>query len=130
MSSRPGFYEDDAGGKSAPGGSQQQSKQQAADKQSGKGDKDKSLPTGKGNDQSSGWFGGIWGKLSLKPKNQMILPDDKNPSVSYSVKRVNIDLIALPLCRSFGIRIRSVGSIRTKERRKVKLLSHLLRCPS
>lgn len=82
MSSRPGFYEDDAGGKSAPGGNQQQSKQQAADKQSGKGDKDKSLPTGKGNEQSSGWFGGIWGKLSLKPKNQMILPDDKNPSVS------------------------------------------------
>lgn len=30
---------------------------------------------------SSGWFGGIFNKLSLKPKNQMILPDDKNPSV-------------------------------------------------
>lgn len=30
---------------------------------------------------SSGWFGGIFNKLSLKPKNQMILPDDKNPTV-------------------------------------------------
>lgn len=31
---------------------------------------------------SSGWFGGIFSKLALKPKNQMKLPDDKNPSVS------------------------------------------------
>ena len=31
---------------------------------------------------NSGWFGGIWNKITLKPKNQMILPDDKNPSVS------------------------------------------------
>lgn len=29
----------------------------------------------------SGWFGGIFNKLSMKPKNQMILPDDKNPTV-------------------------------------------------
>lgn len=29
----------------------------------------------------SGWFGGIWNRLSMKPKNQMILPDDKNPAV-------------------------------------------------
>lgn len=29
-----------------------------------------------------GWFGGIFSKLSMKPKNQMILPDDKNPTVS------------------------------------------------
>lgn len=29
----------------------------------------------------SGWFGGIWNRLSMKPKNQMILPDDKNPTV-------------------------------------------------
>jgi COPII coat assembly protein SEC16 len=32
--------------------------------------------------QSSGWFGGIFSKLSMKPKNQMILPDDKNPTVN------------------------------------------------
>lgn len=31
---------------------------------------------------STGWFGGIWNKLSLRPKNQMKLPDDKNPTVS------------------------------------------------
>lgn len=30
---------------------------------------------------STGWFGGIWSKLALKPRNQMKLPDDKNPSV-------------------------------------------------
>lgn len=34
---------------------------------------------------NSGWFGGIWNKLSLKPKNQMILPDDKNPSVRHFI---------------------------------------------
>lgn len=33
-------------------------------------------------DANSGWFGGIFSKLSMKPKNQMILPDDKNPAVS------------------------------------------------
>lgn len=30
----------------------------------------------------TGWFGGIFNKLSLKPKNQMKLPDDKNPTVT------------------------------------------------
>lgn len=30
---------------------------------------------------STGWFGGIWSKLAPKPKNQMKLPDDKNPTV-------------------------------------------------
>lgn len=34
---------------------------------------------------ASGWLGGLWNKLSLKPKNQMILPDDKNPSVSIFI---------------------------------------------
>ncbi|KAL9882170.1 endoplasmic reticulum export factor secretory 16 isoform 1-T2 [Glossina fuscipes fuscipes] len=33
--------------------------------------------------QNSGWFGGIWNKFSLKPKNQMILPDDKNPTIVW-----------------------------------------------
>lgn len=32
--------------------------------------------------QNTGWFGGIFSKLSLKPKNQMKLPDDNNPKVS------------------------------------------------
>lgn len=30
---------------------------------------------------STGWFGGIFSKLAIKPKNQMKLPDDKNPKV-------------------------------------------------
>lgn len=33
---------------------------------------------------STGWFGGIFSKISLKPKNQMKLPDDKNPKVSIT----------------------------------------------
>ncbi|XP_036339242.1 uncharacterized protein LOC118748708 isoform X2 [Rhagoletis pomonella] len=44
--------------------------------------------------QNSGWFGGIWNKLSLKPKNQMILPDDKNPSIVWDPEKkrwVNTD---------------------------------------
>lgn len=32
----------------------------------------------------TGWFGGIFNKLSLKPKNQMKLPDDKNPTVNIA----------------------------------------------
>lgn len=39
-----------------------------------------------GKTQSTGWFGGIFSKLSLKPKNQMILPDDSNPKVRIFVK--------------------------------------------
>lgn len=36
----------------------------------------------KGN-TSGGWsLGGFFSKLAPKPKNQMILPDDSNPSVS------------------------------------------------
>ncbi|XP_075155918.1 uncharacterized protein LOC142229271 isoform X3 [Haematobia irritans] len=44
--------------------------------------------------QNSGWFGGIWNKFSLKPKNQMILPDDKNPSIVWDPEQkkwVNTD---------------------------------------
>ncbi|XP_013104865.2 uncharacterized protein LOC106085249 isoform X2 [Stomoxys calcitrans] len=44
--------------------------------------------------QNSGWFGGIWNKFSLKPKNQMILPDDKNPSIVWDPEKkkwVNTD---------------------------------------
>ena len=49
-------------------------KRQQQDKQSGK----------KQTNGSSGgsWFGGFLSKLAPKPKNQMILPDDSNPSVS------------------------------------------------
>lgn len=34
--------------------------------------------------EGSGWFGGLFSKISLRPKNQMKLPDDKNPAVSIS----------------------------------------------
>lgn len=29
-----------------------------------------------------GWFGGLFNKFKAKGKNEMILPDDKNPAVS------------------------------------------------
>lgn len=31
----------------------------------------------------SSWFGGLFSKLAPKPRNQMILPDDSNPTVTY-----------------------------------------------
>ncbi|XP_066585949.1 uncharacterized protein [Prorops nasuta] len=31
----------------------------------------------------SSWFGGLFSKLALKPKNQMILPDDSNPAIVW-----------------------------------------------
>ncbi|XP_071051239.1 uncharacterized protein [Onthophagus taurus] len=36
---------------------------------------------------SSGWFGGIFSKLALRPKNQMKLPDDKNPSIVWDPEK-------------------------------------------
>lgn len=36
----------------------------------------------------SGWIGGFISKITFKPKNQMILPDDKDPTVS---RRENIE---------------------------------------
>jgi COPII coat assembly protein SEC16 len=45
-------------------------------------EKTKKAPSDDGNhSHNSGWFGGLFNKLSMKPKNQMILPDDKNPTV-------------------------------------------------
>lgn len=75
-SNRPGFYDDEPAGSGAPGIGQSAT-QNDRGKAAVKDKENKSL----NKDQSSGWFGGIWGKFSLKPKNQMILPDDKNPSV-------------------------------------------------
>lgn len=45
--------------------------------------------------QSAGWFGGIWSKLAPKPKNQMKLPDDKNPTVRTK-KSINSKLKLFP----------------------------------
>ncbi|XP_060810619.1 uncharacterized protein LOC106132932 isoform X2 [Amyelois transitella] len=36
-----------------------------------------------GGGKRGGWLGGILGKLSLRPPNQMILPDDKNPTIVW-----------------------------------------------
>lgn len=48
----------------------------------------------KGEEQSSGWFGGIWEKIAMRPKNQMRLPDDSNPSIIWDEQKkkwVNLD---------------------------------------
>ncbi|KAK9701018.1 hypothetical protein QE152_g30877 [Popillia japonica] len=42
----------------------------------------------------TGWFGGIFSGFGLRPKNQMKLPDDKNPSIVWDEnhkKWVNLD---------------------------------------
>lgn len=38
-------------------------------------------PADKKSANSGSWFGGFLSKLAPKPKNQMILPDDRDPSV-------------------------------------------------
>lgn len=43
----------------------------------------------------NGWFGGIFSKLSMKPKNQMILPEDKDPTVSLPLKFHKSHLLSL-----------------------------------
>jgi len=46
------------------------------------------------------WFGGLFSKLAPKPKNQMILPDDSNPTVRiYCIIYILIQLIK-ELCDS------------------------------
>ncbi|KAM7348709.1 endoplasmic reticulum export factor secretory 16 isoform 2-T4 [Cochliomyia hominivorax] len=69
--------------------SQQQQQQKGAKKEDKDGNKNQQQ-----SNQNSGWFGGIWNKFSLKPKNQMILPDDKNPSIVWDPEKkkwVNTD---------------------------------------
>ncbi|XP_050306362.1 uncharacterized protein LOC126743361 isoform X3 [Anthonomus grandis grandis] len=51
-------------------------------------------PKKKEDNQSTGWFGGIFSKLSMRPKNQMKLPDDKNPKIVWDEDKkrwVNVD---------------------------------------
>uniref|UniRef100_A0A1Q3FDF8 Uncharacterized protein n=1 Tax=Culex tarsalis TaxID=7177 RepID=A0A1Q3FDF8_CULTA len=90
VSQRPGF--DDEGGSNASpkhgAQSQQQSQAPSGQQKAASADQTKKGQLGKdgkpvANNQGSGWFGGIWNKLSLKPKNQMILPDDKNPTIVW-----------------------------------------------
>lgn len=115
MSNKPNFYADDdvsGGNKSAKtAASRQSSKNESAGKSGAglpskqSGQRWRSRPRSKqvakthpyllsfcSSTTNSGWFGGIWNKLSLKPKNQMILPDDKNPTVS----------IFDPICNAFS----------------------------
>uniref|UniRef100_A0A6E8WAL1 Sec16_C domain-containing protein n=1 Tax=Anopheles coluzzii TaxID=1518534 RepID=A0A6E8WAL1_ANOCL len=108
VAKRPGFGDDTddeqrgGGGKGAApmqAGKQQQQQQPNAaaaqgKKASGPGGKDGKGAAGAAGGQGSGWFGGIWNKFSLKPKNQMILPDDKNPKIVWdevSKRWVNTD---------------------------------------
>ncbi|XP_032580087.1 protein transport protein Sec16A isoform X5 [Drosophila sechellia] len=73
----------DPGQKAKLGGSTEAAgKQQASGKQANSGS-DLGAPGNK----NAGWFGGLWNKLSLKPKNQMILPDDKNPAIVWDKER-------------------------------------------
>ncbi|KQS30436.1 uncharacterized protein Dere_GG17728, isoform F [Drosophila erecta] len=73
----------DPGQKAKLGGSSEAAgKPQASGKQANPGS-DLGAPGNK----NAGWFGGLWNKLSLKPKNQMILPDDKNPAIVWDKER-------------------------------------------
>ncbi|XP_049295105.1 uncharacterized protein LOC125770010 isoform X2 [Anopheles funestus] len=95
VSKRPGFGDDTddertggqgaMAGKGAPGGKPQQTSNVTAQPKKGPAGKDGKTAAGTAgaSAQGSGWFGGIWNKLSLKPKNQMILPDDKNPKIVW-----------------------------------------------
>lgn len=56
--------------------------QSSEGKKSGEEKTTQSKDSSKHKQSSGSWFGGIWNKLPFRPKNQMILPDDKNPSVS------------------------------------------------
>lgn len=77
-SSNPSYYEDDLRDNANNGG---QKPQPSAAQQKPKEKPKKEDSAANKNQATSGWFGGIFNKLSLKPKNQMILPDDKNPTV-------------------------------------------------
>jgi len=52
------------------------------------------------NSTGGSWFGGLFSKLAPKPKNQMILPDDSNPTVRIYCIIYMIQLIK-ELCDSF-----------------------------
>ncbi|XP_050097370.1 uncharacterized protein LOC126578635 isoform X3 [Anopheles aquasalis] len=107
VSNRPGFN-DEADNGAGGAGQQQQGNNAAAQKpgQAGKAANQSKKPAATkdsksgagggaaGGAQGSGWFGGIWNKFSMKPKNQMILPDDKNPKIVWdevSKRWVNTD---------------------------------------
>lgn len=78
MSQKPGFYDDETPGESSSkGATTTHSEKQPKNKQTD-GVIGAKKPTQTNSSQSSGWFGGIFGKLSMK-KNT--LPDDTNKHV-------------------------------------------------
>ncbi|XP_049540150.1 uncharacterized protein LOC125954146 isoform X2 [Anopheles darlingi] len=105
VSNRPGFNDEadnatGGAGQQQPGhgnnAAAQKSGQAAAQSKKPAATKDSKSGAGgaAGGAQGSGWFGGIWNKFSMKPKNQMILPDDKNPKIVWdevSKRWVNTD---------------------------------------
>lgn len=52
-------------------------------KSTGDNKKQDKQPEKKNANSGGSWFGGLFSKLTPKPKNQMILPDDSNPTVSF-----------------------------------------------
>ncbi|XP_053689947.1 protein transport protein Sec16A isoform X2 [Sabethes cyaneus] len=91
VSNRPGYDSEESKSSPKRGSSDQVQNQSVtaeqtkiSSEQSKKGPPSKdNKPVGNTQSNNSGWFGGIWNKLSLKPKNQMILPDDKNPTIVW-----------------------------------------------
>ncbi|KAH8420609.1 hypothetical protein KR009_012107 [Drosophila setifemur] len=82
--------EDDGGaGRSAAGGAAHPGQKSSSDPSAGgkQAGKQAGGDLGAPGNQNAGWFGGLWNKLSLKPKNQMILPDDKNPTIVWDKER-------------------------------------------
>ncbi|XP_030379641.1 uncharacterized protein LOC115627891 isoform X3 [Scaptodrosophila lebanonensis] len=82
-------YDDEDGGKAQTGGgggAANTPSTTGAAKTASKAQSAATEPGAQGN-QNAGWFGGLWNKLSLKPKNQMILPDDKNPTIVWDKER-------------------------------------------
>lgn len=59
----------------------------------------------KRNSNGGGFLGSIWNTLSMKPKNQMILPDDKNPAVGFHIVRcsvIRLNSIIFAICCIFS----------------------------
>ncbi|GAB0094901.1 hypothetical protein DMENIID0001_102270 [Sergentomyia squamirostris] len=92
FSNKPGFYADTQQENDKRINQGEQMSQQG--EHGGKKAPKEAKALGQQNHQQSSWFGGIFGKFSLKPKNQMILPDDKNPTIVWDPdkkKWVNTD---------------------------------------
>lgn len=68
------------------------------------------------------WFGGFFSKLALKPKNQMILPDDNNPTVKIYNHQIYEFLLYNLRCRLYGMPF--IKSGRTKTRTEKEALGH------